>query len=67
MVMKIAFLEQQLKSLAIGGKFKDLALAGDIREWHGCSKAKSVAEFLTEVEQCAKVSNWSDIDIVIIV
>lgn len=67
MVANIGFFEQQLKSSAIGGNFKDLALVGDICEWNGCSKAKSVIEFLTEVEQCAKVSNWSDIDIIIVV
>jgi hypothetical protein len=51
MVAKIASLEEKLKSLAIVGKFKDLALVSDIREWNGSSKAKTFTEFLTKIEQ----------------
>jgi hypothetical protein len=55
-VAQIAFLEEQLNSLAIGGKFKVLTLAVDVRECNEYSKAKSVTEFLTEITRCAKVS-----------
>jgi hypothetical protein len=55
-VTKIAFLKEQLNRLKIGGKCKDLALAGNVRKWNGDSKAKSVTEFLSEIKQCAKVS-----------
>jgi hypothetical protein len=55
-VAQIAFLEEQLNSLAIGGKFKVLTLAGDVREWNKYSKAKSVTEFLTEIKNVPKVS-----------
>jgi hypothetical protein len=67
MEAKIALLEQQLKSLALGGKFKDLSLAASIREWNDSANSRSVSEFLTETENCAKVSNWSDVDLVNIV
>jgi hypothetical protein len=48
---KIASLEDKLKSVAIVGKFEDLARAGDIHEWNGSSKAISVTDFLTKIEQ----------------
>jgi hypothetical protein len=55
-VAKIAFLKEQLNRLKIGGKRKDLALAGDIHEWNKYTKAKPVTDFLSEIKQCAKVS-----------
>jgi hypothetical protein len=67
MEAKIALLEQQLKSLTLGGKFKDLSLAARIREWNGSANSRSVSEFLAQVENCAEVSNWSDVDLVNIV
>jgi hypothetical protein len=57
MEAKIAILEQQLKSLAIDWKFKDLSLAADNRECNRSSKSKSVTKFLIQIEQCAEVSN----------
>jgi hypothetical protein len=54
---KIAILEQQLKSLAIDWKCKDLSLAANIRKCNGSSKSKSVTERLTQIEQCTEVSN----------
>jgi hypothetical protein len=46
-VAKIAFLKEQLNRLKVGGKCKDLALAGDIREWNKYSKAKPVTNLLS--------------------
>jgi hypothetical protein len=59
---RLALLEQQLQNLSLGGRFKDLSLASSIREWSGNEKGKSVNEFLTQVEQCARVSNWTSED-----
>ncbi|XP_023708597.1 uncharacterized protein LOC111865092 [Cryptotermes secundus] len=67
MEKRIAQLEQQLKGLTIGVKTKDLSLATSIREWNGQSQAKPVTEFLAQVEQCARVSNWSEEDVVNII
>ncbi|PNF21999.1 hypothetical protein B7P43_G17692 [Cryptotermes secundus] len=64
MEARIAQLEQLLKGLTIGVKTKDLSLATSIREWNGQSHAKSVTEFLAQVEQCARVLNWSEEDVV---
>jgi hypothetical protein len=64
MEARIAQLEQQLKGLTLGGKTKDLSLASSIKEWSGHSKAKPVTEFLTQIEQCARVSGWSENDLV---
>ncbi|PNF25200.1 hypothetical protein B7P43_G17706 [Cryptotermes secundus] len=67
MEARIAQLEQQLKGLTIGVKTKDLSLASSIREWNGQSQAKPITEFLSQVEQCARVSNWSEEDVVNII
>jgi hypothetical protein len=67
MEAKITLLEQQLRSLTLGGKFKDLSLAASIREWNDSTNSRSVSEFLAQVENCATVSNWSDVDLVNIV
>ena len=64
MEARIAQLEEQLRGLTIGVKTKDLSLATSIREWTGQAKAKPVSEFLAQIEQCARVSNWSERDIV---
>jgi hypothetical protein len=64
MEARIAQLEQQLRELRIGGRKKDLSLAASIKEWSGNSKEKSVTEFLTQIEQCASVSEWSENDLV---
>jgi hypothetical protein len=56
MEAKLAFLEQQLKSLVTDTKVKDLSLAASMRGWNGDSKRKSVTEFLTHTKQCAKAS-----------
>jgi hypothetical protein len=53
-----------LKGLTIGVKTRDLSLAASIKEWSGQSQAKPVTEFLTQIEQCARVSNWDHDDIV---
>jgi hypothetical protein len=44
-----------------------LSLAANIREWNGNTNSRSVTEFFAQVESCAKVSNWSDVDKVNIV
>jgi hypothetical protein len=67
MEARIAQLEQQLRGLTIGVKTKDLSLAASIKEWSGSVKTKPVTEFLTQIEQCAKISNWEDGDLVNIV
>lgn len=67
MEARIAQLEQQLKGLTIGVKTKDLSLATGIKDWSGQSQTKPVTEFLTQIEQCARLSNWSDEDKVNIV
>ena len=67
MEARIAQLEQQLRGLTIGVKTKDLSLAASIKEWSGQAQAKPVTEFLTQVEQCARVSNWDQDDVVNIV
>jgi hypothetical protein len=67
MAVRIAQLEEQLKGLTIGVKTKDLSLAASIREWSGQSNAKTIVEFLNQVEQCARVSNWDETDLVDIV
>jgi hypothetical protein len=64
MEARIAQLEQQLTGLTIGVKTKDISLAANIKEWSGQSNAKIVTEFLTQIEQCARVSNWDEEDIV---
>ncbi|PNF14145.1 hypothetical protein B7P43_G17714 [Cryptotermes secundus] len=64
MEARIVQLEEQLRRLTIGVKTKDLSLAARIKEWSGHSKAKPVTEFLTQLEQCAHVSNWSTEDLV---
>jgi hypothetical protein len=64
MEVRIAQLEQQLRDLRIGGRTKDLTLAASIKEWSGNSKAKSVTEFLAQIEQCARVSGWNENDLV---
>jgi hypothetical protein len=53
-----------LKGLTIGVKTKDLSLASTIKEWSGQTRGKSVTEFLTQIEQCARISNWGEIDLV---
>ncbi|PNF29642.1 hypothetical protein B7P43_G16386 [Cryptotermes secundus] len=45
----------------------DLSLATSIREWSGQSQEKPVTEFLAQVEQYARVSNWSEEDMVNII
>lgn len=67
MEARIAELEQQLRGLTIGIKTKDLSLTASIREWNGQAKGKPVREFLTQIEQCARVSNWDEKDVVNIV
>jgi hypothetical protein len=67
MEARIAQLEQQLKELTIGAKTKDLSLTACIKEWGGQPKAKPVTDFLTQIEQCARVSNWNEDDVVNIV
>lgn len=64
MEARIVQLEEELRRLTIGVKTKDLSLAASIKEWSGHSKAKPVTEFLTQLEQCAQVSNWSKEDLV---
>jgi hypothetical protein len=64
MEARIAQLEQLLKGLTLGVKTKDLSLAASIKEWNGQANAKPVTEFLTQVEQCARVSNWGEDDVV---
>jgi hypothetical protein len=64
MEARIAQLEQQLKGLTIGVKTKEISLAASIKEWSGQSNTKPVTEFLTQIEQCACVSNWDEEDIV---
>jgi hypothetical protein len=61
MEAKLAFLEQQLKTLIIGTKMKDLSQ----REHRKLiSKPRSVTEFLAQIEQYARVCNWTDSDVV---
>jgi hypothetical protein len=67
MEARIAQLEQQLRGLTIGAKPKDLSLTASIKEWGGQPKAKPVTEFLTQIEQCARVSNWKEDDVINIV
>jgi hypothetical protein len=62
MEARIVRLEQQLKSLTHGVKTRDLSLAASIREWNGNSMP--VTEFLTQIEQFARVSNWNQNDLV---
>jgi hypothetical protein len=57
MEAKIALLEQHLKNLALRDKFKDLFLAASMQNWNGCNNLKPVTEFLTQVQQCAKVTS----------
>jgi hypothetical protein len=59
---RISALEVQLQNLSLGGRFKYLSLAANIREWFGSDKGNTVTEFLAQVEQCAKVSCWSSED-----
>jgi hypothetical protein len=56
-----------IEKFDLRGNFKDLSLAASIREWNGSTNSRSVSEFLAQVENCAKVSNWSDVDLVNIV
>jgi hypothetical protein len=67
MEARIPQLEQQLKGLMIGVKTKDLSLAASIREWNGQSNVKTIIEFFNQVEQCARVSNWNETDLVDII
>jgi hypothetical protein len=62
MEARLAQVEQQ--GLKIGVKTKHLSLAASIREWSGRLRAKSVKEFLTQIEQCAPISNWNKDDVV---
>jgi hypothetical protein len=62
MEAKIAALEAQIRNLTLGGRWKDLSLAAGIREWSGENNAKPVSDFLAQVDQCARVSNWSEED-----
>jgi hypothetical protein len=55
MEARIAQLEHQLKELTIGAKTKDLSLTASMKEWGGRPKAK-------QIEQCARLSNWSEDD-----
>lgn len=67
MEARLQQLEQQLRGLTIGVKTKDLSLAASIKEWNGHAKARPVTEFLTQIEQCARISNWESKDVVNIV
>ncbi|PNF31083.1 hypothetical protein B7P43_G16331 [Cryptotermes secundus] len=62
MEARIAELDGRLRELTLGVKTKDLSLAANIREWTGQAKAKPVSEFLAQIEQCARVSNWTEND-----
>jgi hypothetical protein len=62
MEANILALEAQTRNLTLGGRWKDLSLATGIREWSGENNAKPVLDFLGQVDQCARVSNWSDED-----
>ncbi|PNF39365.1 hypothetical protein B7P43_G17748 [Cryptotermes secundus] len=63
----IAQLEEQLRGLTIGVKTKDLSLAASIKEWSRQDNARPVTEFISQVEQCARLSNWSREDLTDIV
>ena len=69
MESRIAQLEQQLKALAITPvvKTKDLSLAASIKEWSGQANARPVTGYLAQVEQCARLSNWTREDLTDIV
>jgi hypothetical protein len=58
MEAKVLALEAQIINLTLGGRWKDLSLAAGIREWSGENNAKPVSDFLAQVDQCARVSNW---------
>jgi hypothetical protein len=57
--MRIVALEQQLQNLSLGGKYRDLSLALEIKEWSGIKQGKTVQEFLNQIEQFAKISRWT--------
>ena len=67
MEARIAELNERLRGLTIGVKTKDLSLAVSIKEWSGQASGRPVTEFLAQIEQCARLSNWSREDLVNIV
>lgn len=64
-------LQDQLETLRIGdssrGQTKDVSLVAGIKEWTGESKGRPVHEFLTQIENLAKVSGWTSQDMALIV
>jgi hypothetical protein len=56
-------LEQLFANLSLG-RAKDLTLAADLKESNGAKSGKTIHEFLEQLEQFGKVSQWTDSDLV---
>jgi hypothetical protein len=63
MEARLSHLEQLFANLSLGGAM-DLTLAAGLNEWNGAKAGRPIHEFLEQLQQFAKISQWSDSDMV---